>query len=184
MEIMELIKILASLKDEIINIGIAIFSFLLGIWLNHYKAKSNFEFDTKKMLITRRLEAYESLYDILKLFLVTGVFNYNEDENIRYYLYLIRNEEVALFKEKEDIVLKDLFWYSKNLEEKVIDFFSTINGVFENYKYTSCDLERYQLWHEKMSEINDLQNDIRKLIYEDLKSLNDINDFLKSGHSQ
>lgn len=149
MDIMEFIRILESLKDEIINIGIAIFSFLLGIWLNHYKAKSNFKFDTKKMLITRRLEAYESLYDILKLFLVTGVFNCSEDENIRYYLYLIRNEEVALFREKEGIVLKDLFWYSKNLEEKVIDFFSTINDVFEDYKITSCDLERYLLWDKK-----------------------------------
>lgn len=184
MEVMEFIKILESLKDEIKNIGIAFFSFGLGLWLNHYKAKSNFEFDTKKMLITRRLEAYESLYDILKLFLVTGVFNYSEDENIRYYLYLIRNEEVALFKEKEDVVLKDLFWYSKSLEEKVIDFFRTINEVFEDYKDTSCDLERYQLWDKKMSEINDLQNDIRKLMYKDLKSLNKIDKFLKSGHSQ
>lgn len=35
-----------------------------------------------------------------------------------------------------------------------------------------------------MSEINDLQNDIRKLMYKDLKNLNEIDEFLKSGHSQ
>lgn len=183
-------------------------------FVSNKKVKYEYNLDYNKLILSKRLIAYEEIEALIYEFDqdIPYIFsNFKDPRNIKM-MFLEENLEVPHERCLE--VLKHNLWMSKEIKTELSRLHWLIVGlndyiiiknrfILDRYidKYIKVDmLEQYKefeganlniLKKENVilgsifyKEIDEIIQKIRTLIYEDLKTLNKIDEFLKSGHSQ
>lgn len=171
------------MSDVIISFIVGIIGALIGAWGNWILEERKYTLATQQIITEKRVEALQYLYDAIQIFIeVSGIQLSEDPQNIAfYYPQLLSDTDIKVFEKKLDTALKNHFWYSIRLKNKVIEFSNSVKMYIAVIGECHSVEERKARAPQVVDNINQLQRELQELIYFELQNMSNFDDFTKEN---
>lgn len=153
---------------------IAIISSSISGYFNIFVKRKEYENEYFKQIVSKRLNAYEQLNQIIYIFKGSA-----QDNDGKVYHVIFHNKEsfedfqMLLFNNKSNS-----FWYSDNLSKYLLDLFKEFGRIDAKSKQNNISYS--EIAKEEYKNLATLRDKIEIELVKDLPKLYDINNFLNS----
>lgn len=171
------------MQDVIISFLIGGVGAVIGTLGNWVLEKRKYRLAAQQLIIEKRIESLQYIYDSIQVFIeVSSVQRSEEPRDISfYYPKLLNDKDIATFKKKLETVLKNHFWYSIELKNKIIDLSNSVKCYIDVISECQSMEERKLMASRIVIEIDDLQRELQELIYRELQDISNFNSFTKEN---
>lgn len=171
------------MSDIIISFIVGLIGALIGALGNWILEKRKYTLAAQQLIIEKRIEALQYIYDAIQIFIeVSGIQLSEDPQNITfYYPKFLNDTDIKVFEKKLEAVLKNYFWYSIRLKNKVIEFSNSVKMYIAVIGECHSVEERKTRAPQMIDNINQLQRELQELIYFKLQNMSNFDDFTKEN---
>lgn len=165
------------------NLLIAVVGAVVGVYGSWLVENRKYKLAARQLIVEKRVDALQHIYNFIQVLIKVSSLEMDKvsHESVVYYPDLLSNQDFLRFDEEINIVLRNHFWYSIALKNKIID----LTNLVEKYRGVITQVqsleERKIMGREFVIKIDKIQGELQELIYCELNDISKFDDFIKDN---